>query len=294
MLSPPSLAPRRATVRKQKNHMYRRIGVLIASTAFTLAGCGPASPPEQPAAEQSPPAATAGGAEQVSLSVARAILSNPARSEDARARDSRSKPEIVLGLLDLKPGQHAIDIFGGAGYYADMMAAMVGPTGRVILHNNTPYHQFVADRVTERYIDHQVPGVRYLKSEVDDLKLEPLSLDAALMVLSYHDLYFFSPQRGWGKTDVSLFFSQLREALRPGGRLVVVDHAAVEGTGSDAAQELHRIDEAFAIQDIERNGFRLLARSDALRNPDDDHTSIVFDPEFRGATDRFILLFEKT
>ncbi len=224
--------------------------------------------------------------------IARAIA-NDSRTEPHRERDARSKPEVVLGLLDLQPGQTVADVFGGGGYYAELMAGVVGPDGTVILHNNTPYSRFVEKQVAERYAGDAVPAIRLLKSEVDDLKLEPGSLDAALMVMSYHDLYFNAPDRGWFDTDVPLFFSQLHAALKPGGRLVVVDHAAVDGSGKSAAQEIHRIDEAWAKQDIEGNGFRFVASNEALRNPDDDRTKMVFDKTIRGKTDRFILLFER-
>lgn len=224
--------------------------------------------------------------------IARAIA-NESRTDQHRERDARSKPEVVLGLLNLQPGQTVADVFGGGGYYAELMAGIVGPEGTVILHNNTPYSRFVEKQLNERYAGDAVPSIRLLKSEVDDLKLEPGSLDAALMVMSYHDLFVHAPDRGWDNTDVPLFFSQLHAALKPGGRLVIVDHAAVDGTGKSAAQEVHRIDEAWAKQDIERNGFRFVAGSDALRNPEDDRTKMVFDKSIRGKTDRFILAFER-
>jgi len=269
-----------------------RIQIVIASALFVVGGCQSEAPSELADAPP-PPAADAGQRGDMDLAVARAVLENPIRTDEARERDPRSKPQVILSLLNIERGQRVIDVFGGAGYYADMMAGIVGEDGQVILHNNTPYHKFVGDRVTARYVDNQIPGIEYLMSEVDDLKLEPNSLDAALMVMSYHDLYYFSPQRGWANTDVPLFFSQLRAALKPGGRLVIIDHSAEAGTGSDSAQELHRIDEAFAIQDVEGNGFGLITTNDALRNPTDNRSKIVFDPEFRGKTDRFILLFEK-
>jgi predicted methyltransferase len=220
-------------------------------------------------------------------------MANDNRSDADRERDARSKPEVILGLLDLQAGQTVADIFGGGGYYAVLMAGIVGADGEVILHNNTPYSTFVEKQNNERYGANQVPGITLLKSEVDDLKLAPGSLDAVLMVMSYHDLYVYSPDRGWGHTDVSLFFAQVNAALKPGGRLVIVDHAAVDGSGSSAAQNVHRIDEAYAKRDIESNGFRFVAGSDALRNPEDDRSKMVFDKSIRGKTDRFILLFER-
>jgi len=268
------------------------IRMLVVASLFAVSGCGPESPPTA----GSTPAVTRGadaGTGELDPLIASAILANPRRTAEGRERDARSKPEVVLGLLALEPGQRVADLLGGSGYYTDLMAAIVGADGEVILYNNTPYHGFAKKQVQPRYIDNPVPGITYLQSELDDLQLEPESLDAALMVMSYHDLYYFDPGRGFSRTDVPKFFAQVHAALKPGGRLVIVDHSAKAGTGSAAAQHLHRIDEAFAIQDIESNGFRLVATSDALRNPDDNRQKLVFDSEFRGKTDRFILLFEK-
>ena len=224
--------------------------------------------------------------------IARALESD-ARTDVDRERDARSKPEVILGLLDLNEGQTAADILGGGGYYAVLMVGIVGADGQVILHNNTPYSKFTEKKNNERYGDGQVPAITLLKSDVDDLQFASDSLDAALMVMSYHDLYFVSEERGWARTDMPLFLSQLNDALKPGGRLVIVYHAAVDGSGSSAAQDIHRIDEAFVRQVIESNGFRFVTSSDALRNPEDDRSKMVFDPSIRGKTDRFVLLFER-
>jgi predicted methyltransferase len=273
--------------------MKCRICLIAASALFVLAGCDSPSPAESAAPRAIEPDIKISGAGGVDPAVVRAIYSNPIRTEDARERDARSKPEVVLTLLDLKPGQHVIDLLGGSGYYADLMAAMTGPRGEVILHNNPPYDTFVRKMVQPRYEEDPIPGIRYLKSELDDMQLEPQTLDAALMVMSYHDLYYVDPGIGFNKTDVPLFFSQVHTALKPGGRLLIVDHSAKPGTGKEAAQHLHRIEEAFAIRDVESNGFKLVTTSDALRNSGDSREKIVFDAAYRGKTDRFILLFEK-
>ena len=74
---------------------------------------------------------------------------------------------------------------------------------------------------------------------------------------------------------------------------MIVDHAALAGTGNTAAQKLHRIDEDFAIADFKRAGFELVGSSDVLRNAEDDRKSNVFDDHIRRQTDRFILRFVK-
>ena len=99
---------------------------------------------------------------------------------------------------------------------------------------------------------------------------------------------------GWRAIDPADFLTQIHTALKPGGRFLIVDHHAGAGSGNSAAQDLHRIDVEFAKQDISGHGFTLVGSSDALRNQDDDHGIIVFNPEVRGKTDRFILVFEKS
>lgn len=224
--------------------------------------------------------------------IARAIA-NEYRTEADRERDARSKPEVILDLLDLNSGQAVIDVFAGGGYYSELLAGIVGDQGQVILQNNYGYAKWVEKYLQERYIDNEVPPITVLRSEVPDLMLSSASLDAALMVMSYHDLYYYNPKAGFERADVPAFFAQIHAALKPGGKLLIVDHAAPDGTGNSMTQEIHRIDEAFAREDIESNGFRFVTSSDALRNPDDDRSQNVFAKSIRGKTDRFILLFEK-
>ena len=222
-----------------------------------------------------------------------AAIANDHRSDADRKRDAQSKPDVILALLDLETGDAVIDVFAGGGYFSDLMATVVGPQGTVILQNNYGVAKWGDKYLQERYIDNEVPPITVLRSEVEDLMLEPASLDAALMSMCYHDLYYYDPEAGFRRTDVPAFFAQLHAALKPGGKLLVIDHAAADGSGNSLTRDLHRVDEEFAKQDIESNGFKLVATSDALRNPDDSRTAKPFDPSIYRKTDRFIMLFEK-
>lgn len=239
-----------------------------------------------------PEAARAWGHANASDRIVAAIAA-ASRPPEHRERDPRSRPEIVLSLLDVEPGDTVADIFGGGGYYAELLAELVGPDGRVILQNNSPYSKFVEKTLQARYADNQRPPIELLRSEVDDLQFGEKVLDGALMVMAFHDLYYFNPDRGWGNTDVAAFLEQLAAAMKPGARFVLVDHAAKPGSGKSAVQDLHRIDPEFVRAEVEAAGLELVASSDVLANPDDDHTRMVFDKEIRGKTDRFVLVFQK-
>lgn len=219
-------------------------------------------------------------------------LSNPERSQADRERDATSKPAEILKLLDLDKGDHVADLFAGGGYYSELLGHAVGEDGKVIAHTVKAYRKFLGDALEKRFAN-RMPQVRIYEVEPDDIELGKETLDAAVMVMSYHDLYYINKEYNWGPIDASRFLDKVYTALKPGGRLLIEDHSAKSGTGKANAGTLHRIEESFARNDIESHGFKLIKTSDVLRNPQDDHTKLVFDESIKGKTDRFVLLFEK-
>ena len=221
------------------------------------------------------------------------VLANPARSQADRERDARDKPAEVMALAKFKQGDTVADILGGGGYNAEILSGIVGPSGHVLLVNNPGYDGFGKKGWTERLANDRLPNVQHIVGPTDALGMGDNTLDGAVIVMSYHDLYWVDEKEGWTKVDAGQFLDQIARALKPGGVLLVVDHSAQAGTGSSAAQTLHRIDEQYAIADFRAHGLVLETSSDALRNPADDRSKLVFDPAIRGKTDRFVLLLRK-
>ena len=217
------------------------------------------------------------------------------RSASDRERDAREKPAEVLQFAGFKPGMTVADIFGGGGYYSELVANVVGPKGKVLLVNNAPYNSFSRDDLKARFEKKdRLPNVERTTVETCNLLLGDGTLDAAMIVMSYHDLYYSDPKGGWPPVDAANFLKQVHRALKPGGVFLIVDHSARPGTGKAAAQDLHRIDEAFAKNDIASHGFVLEASYDGLRNPADDRGIMVFDDKVRGKTDRFVHRYRKS
>jgi predicted methyltransferase len=81
--------------------------------------------------------------------------------------------------------------------------------------------------------------------------------------------------------------------MKPGAVVGVIDHIANPGDTRQTVEKLHRIDPEVVRADFQRAGFKLEAESDMLRNPEDDHNLLVFDPKIRGKTDRFVFKFRK-
>ncbi len=215
------------------------------------------------------------------------------RSDKDRERDERDRPAEMMAFAGVAPGMKIADVFGGGGYWTELMARAVGPEGHVQLVNNAPYFNFAGKELKPRFERDRVPNADQITVETCNLKLGSKAFDMIVIFMSYHDLYYVDEKDGWPAIDASGFLDQLHAALKPGGRLLIVDHAAPAGSGNSSTQALHRIDEQFAKQDIASHGFKLEKTWDGYRNPGDDLAKLVFDPAVRGKTDRFTHLYSK-
>ena len=245
----------------------------------------PTTPPANPAAT---PAAT-----RTSGPAVQAALAAPGRPAADREQDPWRKPAESLVFFSVQPGMVVLDLFAGAGYYTELLAAAVGPTGRVVLHNNQAYLSGVGEELTRRFAGSRLPNVEQVAAEANALELTPGRFDFVLLSAVYHDVYYVNEARNWPKIDGPRLLAELFEGMKPGATLVVIDHAATPGSPAETGGTLHRIDPAIVKRDFAAAGFVLDAESDLLRNPADDFTKNVFDPAVRAKTDRFMLRFRR-
>jgi predicted methyltransferase len=258
--------------------MYRRtLSVTFGSAILAIAwSIAPAHPPKADAAA-------------IAMSIA-----NPDRPAADRERDSWSRPQVVLGYLEARPGIHVIDYLAGDGYYSELLGHIVGATGQVIVYNNGGYAAFYGQELVQRFANRRVPNSLLKVAEIAALKLPPNSLDAALFVMSFHDVYY-TPQGAAGPMgDASSMITNLYTALKPGGVVVVQDHVASAGSDPvDSVNKLHRIDPGVVRHTFEQAGFKLEAQDSTFGNAADDHSKLVFDPAIRHKTDQILYRFRK-
>jgi len=223
-----------------------------------------------------------------------AAIDSPDRPKADLEQDARRKPKEVLGFFGVRPGMRVIDVFSAGGYYSELLARVVGVKGQVIAYNNPPYAAFAEKAIAERYAGERLGNVRQVTVEIEQLELAPASLDAAMFVMSYHDLYWRPDDGSWPPTDPAALLAKLFAALKPGGVMLVEDHVANPGGDTSVTVgKLHRIDPAVVRRDFEKAGFVFDAQSVVLAHPADDHTKPVFDPSVRGQTDQFVFRFRK-
>lgn len=262
----------------------RRFSIALAG-AITLAAIGPNAFAHEAAAEER-------AATDPATAIAAAVAA-PDRPTDARDLDENRKPAEVLGFLGLEPGMTAADLLTGTGYWAEIMAHVVGPEGKVVAYQPSQFYTDEESKTAWSALEARVPQVSESRYPFDEFAPPADSLDFAIINLSYHDIYWTSERYKIPTTDPAAYVSALYAGMKPGGVVGVIDHVGEGSETRELVDALHRIDPAVVRADFEGAGFVLEDTSDLLANPDDDHTKLVFDPAVRGKTDRFLFKFVK-
>jgi predicted methyltransferase len=208
-----------------------------------------------------------------------AILAASDRSDADRQNDKRRDALKLLTFIGPKTGWQVLDMGAGAGYSTELMARAVGPSGKVWGQSDKPSEKFEA-RLKTSAMSNAAAQVR----PYDDPAAGLPPLDLITFLFAYHDTTFMEVDRA--RMNKALF-----AALKPGGILIVADHAARPEDGASVGKLYHRIAEATVRSELAAAGFKFVADADFLRNPDDPRTAIVFRSPIK--VDEFVLKFEK-
>ena len=209
-----------------------------------------------------------------------AILAHPDRPVADQVRDANRKPAELMAFGGIKPGMVVAELAPGGGYYTRLLSLAVGPKGRVYTVSNKP-----SAVVAEWAKSH--PNTAEQSGPMT--ALAPVPVDVVWTALNYHD--FKNVKDGDSDMAASLT-KRAYTALKPGGVLVINDHAAAAGSGPGVTATLHRIETAQVIREVTAAGFKLDASSNVLRHPQDSHMLHEKDVA-RGLTDQMVLRFKK-
>jgi len=163
-------------------------------------------------------------------------------------REDEEAPDVALNVLKIAKGASVADIGAGSGYITVKLAARVGPTGQVFANDLQPQ---MLQMLAKRLADRRIVNVTLVQGTIDDPKLPPASVDLELMVDVYHE--FSQPQA---------MLRHLREALKPGGRLVLLEYRKEDPTIPIRLE--HKMTIAEAKLEVETEGFTLSKVDESL------------------------------
>ncbi len=170
-----------------------------------------------------------------------------------RNRDNWQRVPDIIAALAIGTGSQVADVGAGDGYFVGFLAEEVGATGHVFAVD-------VSERALSnlrRLIENEgLDNVEVVHSDYDDPKLPERSLDAVLVVNAYHEM-----------TQHEEMLAGMLKALKPGGRLVMLDHIPSDPTDSrDQQTRDHDIGIDIVAPELEAAGFDVIERYEEFVN----------------------------
>lgn len=163
---------------------------------------------------------------------------------DTPERDVWQRPAEVMDALKVRPGSIVADIGAGRGYFTFRLADRVGPGGKV-------YSEDIADEVVtdikKRAAERKLAQIEVVKGTQQDPRLPANTLDAVLIVDSYHEF-----------REPDAMLRGIFAALKPGALFGIIDKEDESGLERSEYNSRHSIAEDVVVNDVVHNGFRLV------------------------------------
>jgi len=172
---------------------------------------------------------------------------------DTPGRDEKLQINRVMDLLGITPGKNVADIGAGSGWFTVRAARRVGERGSVYAVDINPEAiQYIDNRVAKE----KLSNVKTILSKPDDPMLPANSLDAALLLKTYHEV-----------EHPVLLLQNLRHALLPGAKIGIIDR---NGNGTD-----HGVGRDVVLREAEAAGYRQLANYDFVKGDNLDYFLVL-------------------
>jgi predicted methyltransferase len=163
---------------------------------------------------------------------------------EAATREVFARRQDIVDALALRPGMTVADVGAGTGVFLAPLSAGVGPAGRVYATDIAPK---MLERLRGRVAEEGLANVTVVEATAVDPRLPRGSLDLAFLCDVYHHIEY-PPST----------LAALRDALRPGAELWVVDFERIEGVTSPRMLAHVRAGKETVIEEIRAAGFVLV------------------------------------
>jgi arsenite methyltransferase len=186
------------------------------------------------------------------------------QTSQEQTRESWQRVADIFTALGATPGAVIADVGAGSGFFTERLAKAVGSTGRVFA---VDVDANALRRLQDRIRSSGLTNVETVHGAADDPKLPAGTLDGALIINAYHEM-----------VDYHAMLTHIRAALKPSGRLVIVEpisEASRDGTRESQTRR-HQIAARFVQDDARAAGFRIVGFEEPFaRRPSHDHEYMV-------------------
>jgi SAM-dependent methyltransferase len=157
--------------------------------------------------------ATDAGKDRLSFLEDFILFNNPRREE----WEQTSK---IIDCLKIQPGSTIADVGSGPGYYTFKFSELTGESGKVYAIDTVQDHLDYVKKISQKF---DLRNIETIKDRADAAGLNPDTADLIFMCSLYHIIYTTATEEVKDR-----FVASLKDALKPGGRLVIVDNAVVQ------------------------------------------------------------------
>jgi ubiquinone/menaquinone biosynthesis C-methylase UbiE len=154
-------------------------------------------------------------------------------------RDKEERPEQLIGALQIRRGATVADLGSGTGYFTWRLAEQVGPQGKVYA---VDVQQSMLDQTKAAVDAHKLDNVEYILATERSPRLPDGSVDLVFIAYAYHEF-----------GDPESMMTSIRRALKPGGRVLVLEYAKESKIAP--ASPLHKMSFEEIRREIEPMGF---------------------------------------
>jgi ubiquinone/menaquinone biosynthesis C-methylase UbiE len=175
------------------------------------------------------------------------------KSLAAPSREQTEKPDELIRTMGLQPGMTVADVGTGVGFMLPYLSRRVGPGGRVLAEDI--FDDFLASAKAAAQAQ-KLENVTFIKGTETDPNLPEGQVDMELVLDAYH--HFNYPEK---------MLAALREALKPDGKLVVVEYYKRASAMPNGGALTHiRLDMPDLIKELEANRFHLIMDKEHIKN----------------------------
>jgi arsenite methyltransferase len=170
---------------------------------------------------------------------------------DRAERDTDQQPDKVVEALSLKAGLSVADIGAGSGYFTRRFIRAVTEKGKVYAIDIEPdMLQYAKDTIARM----PAPStVEFILAQPDNPHLPPQSADLIFLCNVYHHL-----------DHRSAYFGNVQSALKPGGRIAIIDFYHDARSGDVGFPRKHLVPRDTVVAEMADAGFQLTREHEFL------------------------------